>query len=408
MASGTFALPAPDSGWLLIKGQRVAKQAATFPELVGRGDGVLVGLPTELGSTFSVSLPTGDSGLFEDMVFAQLEKRGYVSRADGELLYDFDVLSKRPEGSTLAVHAVENLPDDAWAPGLVGYTLADNIWAEPGSELVVRREWGRLILSVFAAGELVHSQILSGADRIGGAVGEEIRLILLTLGGDPALSELEFHTCQLALEEEGVDPMDLSSFQSASDLRASVVSATATRSRADARARLLPSTIKRARRGRSTGRIVTLAVIVGLAIYGVVAALLWKKAETTRNEIAALEDQVSVLQPDVERIQAFEERWRTLEPAFDLEWFPVLQLSRITEAMPGSGVVLREYRTEGRKITIRGQARDVQFANRLLEDLQSNVAFEAYEWTMPNPKVESNNTATFVMEARPKDARIDG
>lgn len=91
-----------------------------------------------------------------------------------------------------------------------------------------------------------------------------------------------------------------------------------------------------------------------------------------------------------------------MEPAFNKDLFPVVQLSRITSALPGSGVVIRQYRTTGRQIRLRGQARDVQLANRLLEDLQSLEGFQRYEWSMPNPKVERNNTATFEIEGKPK------
>ena len=107
------------------------------------------------------------------------------------------------------------------------------------------------------------------------------------------------------------------------------------------------------------------------------------------------------------RVQLAEQRWRTLEPAFDKNLFPVVQLSRITAALPGSGVVIREYRTTDRNIRIRGQARDVQLANRLLEDLEGMEGFEPYQWSLPNPKVEKNNTATFEIEGKLKNEVAD-
>ena len=127
----------------------------------------------------------------------------------------------------------------------------------------------------------------------------------------------------------------------------------------------------------------------------------------TKREIASLERHISILEPDVERVQLAEQRWRALEPAFDKNFFPVVQLSRITVALPGSGVLIRESRTSGRTIRIRGQARDVQLANRLKEDLENMQGFEAYEWALPNPKVEKNNTATFEIEGKPKNEGTD-
>lgn len=108
-----------------------------------------------------------------------------------------------------------------------------------------------------------------------------------------------------------------------------------------------------------------------------------------------LERSVALAEPDVERVRQAEQRWQALQPSFDKSLFPVVQLSRLTSALPGSGVVIREYRTSGRDIRVRGQARDVQLANQLVEDLRNMEAFRSYEWSMPNPRMEKNNTATF-------------
>ena len=69
--------------------------------------------------------------------------------------------------------------------------------------------------------------------------------------------------------------------------------------------------------------------------------------------------------------------------------------------------MIREYRTTGRNIRVRGQARDVQLANRLLEDLRGMSGFESYEWIMPNPRMEKNNTATFEIEGKLKNEGAD-
>ena len=151
------------------------------------------------------------------------------------------------------------------------------------------------------------------------------------------------------------------------------------------------------------GAIVIL-VGAGLVVYTIVATLLWQSARRTEARRTDLERQISIVAPDAEQLQADSAQWQRLEPAFEKDWFPVVQLSRITAAMPVSGVVLREFRTTDRTIRLRGQARDVQLANRLVEDLRALDEFKRYEWSMPNPKVEKNNTATFEIEGKPKNA----
>jgi hypothetical protein len=103
-----------------------------------------------------------------------------------------------------------------------------------------------------------------------------------------------------------------------------------------------------------------------------------------------------------------EQRWKALEPAFEKDLFPLVQLSRITSALPGSGVVIREFRTSGTKFTNRGD-RLVMFSwrtscSRICKGMEG---FERYQWSMPNPKVEKNNTATFVISGEPKNAGPD-
>jgi Tfp pilus assembly protein PilN len=160
------------------------------------------------------------------------------------------------------------------------------------------------------------------------------------------------------------------------------------------------------RRRRKVARNLALLAL-GLIVYSVVGVWVWNDAKVTEREIDSLERRIAIIQPDVERVQLIEERWRSLEPAFEKDLFPIVQLSRITAALPGSGVVIREYRTTGRDVRVRGQARDVQLANRLLEDLQGMNGFARYEWSMPNPRVERNNTATFEIQGKLKNEGAD-
>ena len=63
--------------------------------------------------------------------------------------------------------------------------------------------------------------------------------------------------------------------------------------------------------------------------------------------------------------------------------------------------MIREFRTSGKSIRIQGRARDVQLAFNFENDLKANEAFAAYEWNMPQPRVEQNNTATFDIQGKP-------
>ena len=67
----------------------------------------------------------------------------------------------------------------------------------------------------------------------------------------------------------------------------------------------------------------------------------------------------------------------------------------------------RQFETRGTSVYVRGQARDVQLAARLKEEIEGDPAFSVYQWNMPNPKVDQNNTATFEIQGTPKNGTTE-
>lgn len=405
MPSSTIALPAPDRGWILYSGGSEIARGPDLGELVGKRAGVVVGLPAASVTTFLVELPKVEPSLHESMVRAQVEKRGFPSK--GDALVDFESVASREATDTFLVRVVPELPADLVTTVAAGYHTAADLHAEAASVAAlatVRKEHGRLVLAVESGGRALHVQVLSGKPEVGASLARELKLILLGLRAESVFEGDPPTGVVLALDE--VSESDLAEFRSGLSVPVSLARPAAP-VRAEGRDRLLPRAVKESRRRRRTAVRTTALVVVGLFVYAVVGMWVWKDAQATKRTIEALERGIAILEPDVERIQQVEQRWRSLEPSFNKDFFPIVQLSRITGALPGSGVVIREYRTTGRNIRIRGQARDVQLANRLLEDLRGMEGFAAYEWSMPNPRVERNNTATFEIQGKPKNEGAD-
>jgi Tfp pilus assembly protein PilN len=251
----------------------------------------------------------------------------------------------------------------------------------------------------------IHVQVLSGPPEISAATAQEISLSLMSLSGDPALENRMPKSLELRVPD--ASPKAVSDFSDALSIPVVEGSGLAVSPRLQARPNLLPAAVSRARSQRKTKSRAAVILTGALIAYLVLAAWLWIRARNTSERIDSMERQIAIVEPDVERIQQLEQRWKRLEPSFEKSWFPLVQLSHFTSALPGSGVVVREFRSSGRNIRVVGQARDVQLANRLLEDLQEMEAFSAYQWNMPNPKVEQNNTATFVISGEPKNEGSD-
>ncbi len=373
-----------------------------LPSLAGNRSDLLVALPAAAVSTFLVDLPPADAALHESMIHAQADKRGLGGK--GGSLIDYERVAHGERGDTFAVRVVSDLSSDLVVATAAGYTTSADLHATSslsgGTTASVWREHGRLVLGVYAGGTPAHVQVLSGKPEVGKTLGGEINLLLLGLKGESLFENAPPTELVLALDE--VPPEALADFRSSLNIPVRLQPPVLP-PKAAARDRLLPSqVVTQRRRRRSAVRNVAL-LAAGLVIYSVAGVWVWKSAQATEREIASLEHRIAIVQPDVEAVRLAEERWRALEPAFNKDLFPIVQLSRITSALPGSGVVVREYRTTGRNIRVRGQARDVQLANRLLEDLQGMDGFERYDWHMPNPKVERNNTATFEIEGKLKN-----
>ncbi len=389
-----------------MSGNQLVGEASGLHELIGRRAEVVIGLPASSVSTFPVILPETDASLHESMVFAQIEKRGLSSVSKEDTLFDFRSIRKDESGELFAVSSVTGLDDELVINQAGGYSTSAALLSPPDGGALLWTENKRLVFGIFEHGEPLHVQALSGSSEIGGASGQEISLLLMSLSGDEALRDVL--PTGIEVVAENVDVESRVEFEKSLSIPVTAYREQPSgRSEAEGRDRLLPSSISKFRRRRGFRQRATVVGGVLLIAYLVAAAWLWTKGKRTVREIDSLERQISIVEPDVTRIQQISQRWTRLEPAFEKKWFPLVQLNDFTSALPGSGVVVREFRTNGRAIRVRGQARDVQLANRLLEDLQAMDAFASYDWSMPNPKVEKNNTATFEIEGRPKNVGAD-
>lgn len=399
-ANNATIVPASDRGWVLFSGGREESRSldvSDFPK------GAVVGIPSSAISLFSVTLPPTDVSLHESMVFSQIEKRGLENR-QGETVFDFQKVGTNDEGDVFSVTVVVHLPPELEIPGSTGYAPAAALRSHPKDGAAIWLEQGRVVLGVFSGGVPMHLEILSASADSGKAIATDVNLALMGLDGQPEFQQGMFDRLYVASPPVSVDvvadlklalSIPVEFFQDGVD------------GQGDVRPRLEPANVSRAaKRKRAAKRNVAL-LVAGLILYTVVISWLWIESRATKSEIESLERRVSIVEPDVQHIQMIEERWKQLSPAFDKAKFPIVQLSRITSALPVSGVVVREYRTNGQTVRIRGQARDVQLANRLLEDLKGMDFFKSYEWSMPNPKVEQNNTATFEIEGKPRYASAD-
>ncbi len=403
MAQFLTAIPDSEGGWTLFSGKTAIRGGHDLHEAVGNKSDVLVGVPVAQAPSFSILVPTSDTTLLRSMAYAQIEKRGLSAGSMDKTVFDYDVIEQSHHQTWVAVHVFDTpLPDDFILLRAAGYTPSPLARPQIENGLILWKENRQLVVAIFRGGRLVHSQVLTSRPELGVATAREINMLVLSLQGDPAFADNLPEKIAVVLDD--VDAAEQKNFTSTILLTAAFVTTQGADRKARPRPKLTPHAILDYRRRRKNARILALSTVVLLAGYFVFGVWMWKQSEGHKRKIAALKQQIALIEPDVEEIQRIETRWEQMEPAFDLRWFPVVQLSRITEALPGSGVVIRNFKTRERKIYIEGQARDVQLAFRLEEDLSKLPGFEHYQWSMPKPNMNSDNTASFKLEGSPRES----
>ena len=158
--------------------------------------------------------------------------------------------------------------------------------------------------------------------------------------------------------------------------------------------KLLPASVFTAQASRETRRRLVSVGVLTMVLYAILFAFGWWYLQSLKQEASEMEARTSVLREPAERVRAASDRWRALEPAVEKQRYPMMQLSHVTSIMPPSGVVIKRFSAKPSEIELRGDARDLQTAAQLLEDLKKHPKLNRFHWEMPTPDIK-NKIATF-------------
>lgn len=387
-----------DSGWSLWRQGRVIAGEADLGDLLKSRHDVIVAVPVAYCTTFSQMLPTQDDSVFEDMVFAQVEKRGLAETAGRGIPFDFHKVEEEGGRTLLSVDVLSSELPEAWcSSAAAAYFPSARLLGLPvENDVMLWREHGRLVLAASVHGRITATIQMGASDQLDGALAQEVNLISLSMQAEGSVGE----NPRLALlgdfsrDERSAFEKNLVMSVEHHPILVSRLGAGG----AEHMDRLLPLPV-RGERGRKQRAHKRNAVVMAVfALYAIIGTLLWVYSLQTKKKIENLEQQVEGNRPQVRKIEEAARQWQELAPAFDLKRYPLVQLNEVTRLMPPSGVLIREFETKGSSVRIRGQARDAQIAFQFEEDLKSSEFLGQYQWNMPQPKVEKNNTATFEIQ----------
>ncbi len=395
MSQSMTVLPSADGEWELFRGAKKGRSGLDPKELAGNGAGATIGVPAQYCATFLVTLPTADDSMFADMVFAQVERRGLAKGGPEETVFSYQKIRQDGHSTELSVDVLSAEFPETWClPKAHAYVASARLLEQPDDRLMLFEEHKRLVLAANHGGKVTHVQVVSAGTDLSEAVAQELNLTALSLQGEGAIVENPDLVVAGKFSEKAK-----AAFEKASLLPVEFVSGVRIRTSTDsAETVLTPTLVAAARRRRSRARRRNAILAAAALFYAALVVFLMLFAKGRAEQIAALKDEVVEVRPDAEWVQTASNRWRAIEPAVDLRYYPMVQLNQVTRVMPPSGVVIREFVTKGRTVRIRGRARDAQLAFRFEEGLEANEALATYQWNMPNPKVERDNSATFEIQ----------
>lgn len=400
-SAATLLLPAPDSAWRVWK-PRAGSPGDAVENPAAFSDAAkpfIVGLPASACRTIGLILPQSDEEVMEQMIAAQLEKRGIKLESGAAKKHRWHHLGASGPLAVVSVDVLaEPFPEHLAAAHAANYTAALRLAQFPPGHLVIAEEQGDWVIAAGHQGRLFHSHVCAQAPAEAADLAREIELTRLALESQPAFGTVSGVTLAGSWERDFAASLD-----AATGLPVQVVSQLSPSTSLDTGswAPLLPSAVRDAKTAAARkGKIIRWSIIAsalfaGLTILGFIHL---GQLDRRADDLAA---EVSETAPAAAEVRQTMERWKALSPALEHRRYPLVLLSDMTSLMPPSGIVLREFEAKVDEIDIRGEARDAQLYFQFIEDLQKHKNLSRYEWSKSQPTVREK-TASFRTQGKLK------
>jgi hypothetical protein len=350
---------------------------------------LVVGLPASACRTLGLMLPMADHELLGQMVETQMERHGLRTAEGGLRPHRWYLLGQTTGQAILSVDVLADpFPEHLAVQQAKDYMAALRLLELPEGHLVVLEEQGELVIAASHHGKLYRSHVFAPAGAAPEEVAQEIEISRLALEALPAFGSISGVT----LVGRGWETDRVGRLVG---LPTRVVESLprVTQVEASQRGELLPVVVRQARENRARRAKWWRITVVGVAVYAALTMLGVFYLQGKDQRINALQAQVAETTDPAAVVKKTAEAWKNLTPALDQTRYPMVLMAEITQLMPPSGIVIREFECETAEMEIRGEARDAQLAYQFLEDLQNHRILGRYAWSMPQPSVREKTAA---------------
>ncbi|HWB59416.1 MAG TPA: hypothetical protein VG733_07990 [Chthoniobacteraceae bacterium] len=336
-------------------------------------------------------LATTDRALMREMIFLQLERRGFAAgRNPRDLIFDYRIVASA-DNKTLVLAVA--LPG-----GFPAHLSIDVRACEPSARLLplpadaitLWREDGRIALAVTRGGELAYFQVL-GDDSLSPAALLELQCVKLQLEAGNVVEHVrgitlwgEFAPAEVAAVGEALGLGAAAAVLPAPVLPSEWMDLTPVlvrRSRQQAKAR-----------DRKFAFAAALAGAYMLVLLVLVARTAWYSIEARRLSAGLQEHE-----GEVAAIQTTASRWNAMSQAIDPDNY-ALELLRCCSIPRPDDVHFTLFSTDVGTIIIQGEASSRASAYRFVAGLNNSADLRAYQFQMPPPPTLPNGNTKFRIE----------
>lgn len=357
--------------------------------------GLVAALPTRDVVALPLWLPSDAN--FRELAELELSSRHLLRR--GMEVHCLPIASAGARSLVLALAAEEDssLPDIFRAAER--FEAAPRTWPPNGADVVIWREESGLCFAVYRGDACVY---FAGGSAGLGALCGAVRRALLRLRAEqvterePRLARLYGHFSEddrkalltglgfgLEYHEEIPAPRLAEPSADLPPLEA--------RERRDAR--------RRRKRLLSIGALGGLAYAALFAVFaGSLAVDKWKISQL-RSEASQLEAPASAAREEVLR-------WREIRTAIDPRTFALDLLAAVASQLPSDQVRLTIFSIESGRVTLSGEAPNVQQAYAFIENVRKSPALTEFDWTANQLQLAGKQIVRFEMEGRGPDAQV--
>jgi len=267
-------------------------------------------------------------------------------------------------------------------------------------EIQIWQEAGTLVIGIpHEDGSLLHSQALA-ARTLDADAATEVRRIIASLelaGITPALDSVCFISSSVEHDEV---PQD---FRDGLDLPVTVRRDLPPAPPAQ-NSRLVPAPVVQWRQERQQRRMVMTGVAVFAFVLVAVLGAFAARLVLRERQLAAEEQALIDLEPQLASIRDAKANWEDLRPALTPEQYPVESIYQLILLLPPEGIrVTRcELRSDG--MVIDGEASSLGHGIEFRDKLVAAPAFQRWLWDFPQPTSLPDGRATFRAEARPVES----